>query len=444
MCAYCCCLLSLSFSLSLSLPLFLSLSFSPVLLNRTVGSAYQSPFTLTSSTPPTAAATPTFPPSPTPPPPPQHHSQSPLQQQLISPQMTTSLSSGNLHHSQITPTPTPMVAPTPLADIVGEATNSLFSPFSPTPPPQPTHPPSHPSQAYMGVPTSQQSQPAVSFQVYDDSNDVTPTRTPPPQQQPSPFHFPIKRDPSSESLQSQGGNFMSPPGVGQPPVHIPPSSPIGRSNYDPSNVMMSQSSYGNIMFSSSGQPMSGVAMDTQQVKDPRLSLLSQLLPGETPPTVSPLQPSLVGGASVSMTTPTAAAAVGQLPYRTFSGMAGDGGERVRDRDGGGGGGGGVGSKRREGMYQFSEGAPGSKRRSPFNSQKDLPLWGSMQADVGTFAEASPMPPPSALPTTRRASIGSSAQLSERPVLEKNTSEPVGSLRLKVHLQWIIECVYVYV
>ena len=232
---------------------------------------------------------------------------------------------------------------------------------------------------------------------------------------------------------------MSPPGVGQPPAHIPPSSPIGRSNYDPSNIMMSQSSYGNIMFSPSGQPMSGVAMDTQQVKDPRLSLLSQLLPGETPPTVSPLQQSLVGGASVSMTTPTAAAAVGQLPYRTFSGMAGDGGERVRDRDGGGGGGG-VGSKRREDMYQFSEGAPGSKRRSPFNSQKDLPLWGSMQADVGTFSEASPMPPPSALPATRRASIGSSAQLNERPILEKNTSEPVGSLRLKVHLQWIIECV----
>lgn len=98
---------------------------------------------------------------------------------------------------------------------------------------------------------------------------------------------------------------------------------------------------------------------------------------------------------------------------------------------GGGGGGGVGRyKRRDDSSQF---LPGSKRRSPYNSQTDLPHWGDQEAGL-PGGSAHPMPPPPsgpALLSARRASIGSAAQLNDRPVLQKNKSEPSGSLLLKV-------------
>ena len=87
----------------------------------------------------------------------------------------------------------------------------------------------------------------------------------------------------------------------------------------------------------------------------------------------------------------------------------------------------MGSKRKEGTHQYLQGAPGSKRRSPYNSQSDLPLWNDE-----TFSGSAAMPPPPSVPlSARRASIGSAVQASERPVLQKNKSEPSGSLLLKV-------------
>ena len=92
----------------------------------------------------------------------------------------------------------------------------------------------------------------------------------------------------------------------------------------------------------------------------------------------------------------------------------------------GGGGGILGSKRKEGSHQF---LPGSKRRSPYNSQSDLPVW------VAEDPESSMHPPAGPVSLSlRRASIGSAAQLSDRPVLQKNRSEPSGSIILRVSLK----------
>ena len=93
----------------------------------------------------------------------------------------------------------------------------------------------------------------------------------------------------------------------------------------------------------------------------------------------------------------------------------------------------LGSKRKDGSHEF---LPGSKRRSPYNSQSDLPVWVSDEGVVpGIQTSSMPPPPPSgpASLSSRRASIGSAAQLGDRPVLQKNRSEPAGSLILKVSL-----------
>ena len=378
---------------------------SPVLLSRTGNSSYQSPLAM----PPVIPGT--YPPSSstTPPVHPAHHIG--VQQQMLSPQMTPTLSP-HTHQSHITPPP---MAGGSLTNFMGDNSNSLFSAYGPFPT-SPSTSQSYPSPSYLSPQQPQEQR------IYDDSNDVTPTHTPPPrtpenqfsmpqgilggapgmglQQQPSMFQLPLKRDTSSESVQSPQGEFRSPTSGGSNQAHV---HPMTNSDYNPSIISNgSQSNYNNVMLSS-GQPMSGVAMDTRQ----QTSLLSQQLPTENQP---PLQRSM--GGSLSNIPPHTQ--YQQMPYETRAApvAAGFG-------SGEGGGGGIVGSKRKEGSLQFLPGAPGTKRRSPFNSQSDLPLW----------SEA--MLPPSTPPSTRRASIGSSALPSEKPVLEKNKSEPPGSLLLKV-------------
>lgn len=408
-------ILCLSYTLSslLSLPS----SFPPALLSRTSSSSYQPPLTfppsLSSTAPPLPHAHPT------------HHASV---QQLFTPQMTPSLSPHATHHSQTTPPP-PSMAAAPLTSYLGELPTSLFSPFSP-----PSTTQVYPSQSYLG-PQQQREHGSVSY------DDVTPTHTPPPQppeaqfsmppgvvggagmglQQPSPFQFPIKRDPSSESLHSPRGDFLSPSNVSSNPSHIPLTTD---SDYNPSMISdMSQSNFSNMLLS--GQPMSSVTMDTRQT-----SLLSQQLPTETPPTFGSLQHSM-GGASGSIATPTGQ----QIPYRRLPTAVGPG---INEE-----GAGIVGSKRKEAALQ---GAPGSKRRSPFNSQNDLPLWTSLQSEE-VFSASPLMPPPSVTPSARRASVGSSSQLSERPVLQKNKSEPPGSLLLKVmttNMLLCAVCMYIHV
>lgn len=323
-------------------------------------------------------------------------------QQLHPSQMTPSLSPHTAHHSQVSP----------LTGFLSEPPTSLYS-SPPPPPPSPHSQPHYFNQQQLDLSSA-------ALQIYGNDT-VTPTQTPPPQptegqfsmppgvlggpgiglqQQTSPFQYPLKRDPSADSLQSPSSG---PPGG--PPSHISSASP----NYNPSIISnQSQSNYSNMLLSS-GHPIS---VDTQQP-----SLLGQQISTDTSSDLSSLQPSIFG-ASGKIATPTGQ----QVSYRTLPNVSGSGGL-------GEGVGGMVGSKRKEGT-EFHQGAPGTKRRSPYNSQSDL-LWTPMPSE-GAFSGSTMPPPPSVLPSARRASVGSSSQVNDRPVLQKNKSEPPGSLLLKVY------------
>ena len=310
------------------------------------------------------------------------------QQQLFSPQMPSSL-------------PQPRLPPSMGLSVLSEfgvtdPPSSIFSPFSPPPPPPP--------QTYFDPQRNQHG-------CYDNNDAVNPTRTPPPEAQfplvppdvpggPSGgqltmsqmFHFPLKRDPSSESLKSPHRDFVTPSSGGPSPTNHPLTNP----EYN------SRSQYG---FVSPGQPGNDVTMDTTQQHP---SVLSRQISSDVLPALDSGQRSVVGEA--------------------LGGMAmhmGAGGVVSEE----GGSGGILGSKRKDGSLLYLP----SKRRSPYNSQSDLPLWMEEGLPGGS---APSMPPPygPAPLSSRRASIGSAAQLSDRPVLQKNKSEPSGSLLLKV-------CVY---
>ena len=346
-----------------------------VLLSRTSSSMYQPPL---ANFPPGPVMTPAAPP-------PTHHTAAIQQQQpqILSPQMT--------------PTVSPLTGPpanmgvTPLTNFIGEAPSTVFSPFSPPPPP---------IQTYLPPPQEQR--------LYNDSNDVTPTHTPPPQPpeaqfsmppdgmgQSSMFQFPIKRDTSSESPQrgfkSPQGGFKSPQGGFMSPP-IGGRNSITNSNYDP----RAQSNYSNILLTS-GQPLSSVTMDTQQLPADSHGALQQSMGGALGSVAPPYDASLGPG-----------------------GVA-EGGDIL-------------GSKRKEVSLQYLH---GTKRRSPYSSQNDLPLW----SDEG-FSSSPAMPPPPVPLSARRASIGSATQLNERPILQKNKSEPSGSIQLKVYFTLHV-CFFVY-
>ena len=309
----------------------------------------------------------------------QQHQQQPQQQQqqqIMSSQITPTLSPLSSRHI---PPPSTMELSSLANFMISDSSNSMFPPFS------------SPPQTYLQQQT---------HNIYDDSHDVTPIHTPPPQPPPETqfslppeassamFQFPLKRDPSSESLPSPHGEYLSPSAGGPSPGSIQLTTP----DYNSPSIMRSQPNYSNM--SSGQQPMSGnVTMDTQH----HSTILTQ----------QAIDRSLGNMAA--------------LYDSSLSSVAGPGG--VATMEGAGTSGGILGSKRKEGSGQF---LPGSKRRSPFNSQTDLPLWAE---DDNSPA----MPPPSAPLSARRASIGSAIQLSERPILQKSGSEPSGSLVLKVYI-----------
>ena len=212
------------------------------------------------------------------------------------------------------------------------------------------------------------------------------------------FHFPLKRDPSSDSLKSPHGEFVAPSNGGQSPTNIPLTNPeYGGSRSQPSEYN----------FVSPGQPPMGRSDITVDTSQQRLSY-RQISSGDMFPGVLDAgQRSTIDNVAMSYNTP-------------------QGG--VVSMEGGGI----LGSKRKEGSHQF---LPGSKRRSPHNSQSDLPLWGNEEGGAPGVPGSSMLPPsgPTFL-SSRRASIGSAAQLSDRPVLQKNASEPAGSLLLRVSLK----------
>ena len=337
-----------------------------VLLSRTSSSNYQSPlvaFPQMTNPAPFPQATP------------------PLQQQLFSPQMA---------HPSLPPSHPPMGSSL-LSDFgVTDPPSSMFPSFSPPP------------QSYFDPQQSSN---------YDNRHSLTPAQTPPPDHQfslppevpggletSSMFHFPLKRDPSSDSLKSPHGEFVAPSNGGQSPTNIPLTNPeYGGSRSQPSEYN----------FVSPGQPPMGRSDITVDTSQQRLSY-RQISSGDMFPGVLDAgQRSTIDNVAMSYNTP-------------------QGG--VVSMEGGGI----LGSKRKEGSHQF---LPGSKRRSPHNSQSDLPLWGNEEGGAPGVPGSSMLPPsgPTFL-SSRRASIGSAAQLSDRPVLQKNASEPAGSLLLRVSLK----------
>ena len=309
----------------------------------------------------------------------------PLQQQLFSPQMA---------HPSLPPSHPPM-GPSLLSDFgVTDPPSSMFPPFSPPPP-----------QSYFDPQQSSS---------YDNRRSLTPAQTPPPDHQfslppevpagletSSMFHFPLKRDPSSDSLKSPHGEFVAPSNGGHSPTNISLTNPeYGGSRSQPSGYN----------FVSPGQPPMGrsdITVDTTQQHCSSL-LNRQISSGDVFPGVLDAgQRSTIDDVAMSYNTPQGC---------------------VVSMEGGGI----LGSKRKEGSHQF---LPGSKRRSPYNSQNDLPLWGNEEGGAPGAPGSSMLPPsgPASL-SSRRASIGSAAQLSDRPVLEKNRSEPAGSLLLRVSLK----------
>ena len=281
--------------------------------------------------------------------------------------------------------------------------SSLLSDFGVTDPPSSMFPSfSPPPQSYFDPQQSSN---------YDNRHSLTPAQTPPPDHQfslppevpggletSSMFHFPLKRDPSSDSLKSPHGEFVAPSNGGQSPTNIPLTNPeYGGSRSQPSEYN----------FVSPGQPPMGRSDITVDTSQQRLSY-RQISSGDMFPGVLDAgQRSTIDNVAMSYNTP-------------------QGG--VVSMEGGGI----LGSKRKEGSHQF---LPGSKRRSPHNSQSDLPLWGNEEGGAPGVPGSSMLPPsgPTFL-SSRRASIGSAAQLSDRPVLQKNASEPAGSLLLRVSLK----------
>ncbi|CAI7995954.1 MLX-interacting protein [Geodia barretti] len=341
-----------------------------VLLSRTSSSNYQSPlvaFPQMTNPAPFPQATP------------------PLQQQLFSPQMA---------HPSLPPSHPPMGSSL-LSDFgVTDPPSSMFPSFSPPP------------QSYFDPQQSSN---------YDNRHSLTPAQTPPPDHQfslppevpggletSSMFHFPLKRDPSSDSLKSPHGEFVAPSNGGQSPTNIPLTNPeYGGSRSQPSEYN----------FVSPGQPPMGRSDITVDTSQQRLSY-RQISSGDMFPGVLDAgQRSTIDNVAMSYNTP-------------------QGG--VVSMEGGGI----LGSKRKEGSHQF---LPGSKRRSPHNSQSDLPLWGNEEGGAPGVPGSSMLPPsgPTFL-SSRRASIGSAAQLSDRPVLQKNASEPAGSLLLREQLKLLTQ------